>query len=95
MPGATKQLKEAGAMAQQVGTILRESFNYDFGQINIGKFTQLDQLPKPGESGKIYVVTSTNLQYRWSGYPEDISNDLSPIFFVWFTNISPNFAWTS
>lgn len=40
MPGATKQLKEAGAMAQQVGTILRESFNYDFGQINIGKFTQ-------------------------------------------------------
>ena len=29
--------------------------------------TQLDQLPKPGESGKIYVVTSTNLQYRWSG----------------------------
>ena len=40
MPGATKQLKEAGVMAQQVGTILRESFNYDFGQINIGKFTQ-------------------------------------------------------
>lgn len=31
------------------------------------EFTQLDQLPKPGESGKIYVVTSTNLQYRWSG----------------------------
>lgn len=40
MPGATKQLKEAGVMAQQVGTILRESFNYDFGQINVGKFTQ-------------------------------------------------------
>lgn len=31
------------------------------------EFDQLDQLPKPGESGKIYVVTSTNLQYRWSG----------------------------
>lgn len=31
------------------------------------EFTQLNQLPKPGESGKIYVVTSTNLQYRWSG----------------------------
>lgn len=31
------------------------------------EFTQLDQLPNPGESGKIYVVTSTNLQYRWSG----------------------------
>lgn len=31
------------------------------------EFTQLDQLPKPGELGKIYVVTSTNLQYRWSG----------------------------
>lgn len=31
------------------------------------EFTQLDQLPKLGESGKIYVVTSTNLQYRWSG----------------------------
>lgn len=31
------------------------------------EFTQLDQLPKPGEPGKIYVVTSTNLQYRWSG----------------------------
>lgn len=31
------------------------------------EFTQLDQLPKPGESGKIYIVTSTNLQYRWSG----------------------------
>lgn len=31
------------------------------------EFTQLDQLPKPGESGRIYVVTSTNLQYRWSG----------------------------
>lgn len=31
------------------------------------EFTQLDQLPKPGESGKIYVVTSTNSQYRWSG----------------------------
>lgn len=31
------------------------------------EFTQLDQLPKPGESDKIYVVTSTNLQYRWSG----------------------------
>lgn len=31
------------------------------------EFTRLDQLPKPGESGKIYVVTSTNLQYRWSG----------------------------
>lgn len=31
------------------------------------EFTQLDQLPKPGKSGKIYVVTSTNLQYRWSG----------------------------
>ena len=31
------------------------------------EFTKLDQLPKPGESGKIYVVTSTNLQYRWSG----------------------------
>lgn len=31
------------------------------------EFTQLDQLPKPGESGKIYIVTSTNIQYRWSG----------------------------
>ena len=31
------------------------------------EFTQLDQLPNLGESGKIYVVTSTNLQYRWSG----------------------------
>lgn len=31
------------------------------------EFDQLDQLPEPGESGKIYVVTSTNLQYRWSG----------------------------
>lgn len=31
------------------------------------EFDQLDQLPKPGESEKIYVVTSTNLQYRWSG----------------------------
>lgn len=31
------------------------------------EFDQLDQLPNPGESGKIYVVTSTNLQYRWSG----------------------------
>lgn len=31
------------------------------------EFTQLDQLPKPGESGKIYIVTSTHLQYRWSG----------------------------
>lgn len=31
------------------------------------EFTQLDQLPNPGESGKIYVVISTNLQYRWSG----------------------------
>lgn len=31
------------------------------------EFTQFNQLPKPGESGKIYVVTSTNLQYRWSG----------------------------
>lgn len=31
------------------------------------EFTQLDQLPNPGELGKIYVVTSTNLQYRWSG----------------------------
>lgn len=31
------------------------------------EFTQLNQLPKPGVSGKIYVVTSTNLQYRWSG----------------------------
>lgn len=31
------------------------------------EFTQLNQLPNPGESGKIYVVTSTNLQYRWSG----------------------------
>lgn len=42
------------------------------------EFTQLDQLPKPGESGKIYVVTSTNLQYRWSGsdYVE-ISKSLS------------------
>lgn len=42
------------------------------------EFTQLDQLPKPGESGKIYVVTSTNLQYRWSGsdYVE-ISNSLA------------------
>lgn len=42
------------------------------------EFTQLDQLPNPGESGKIYVVTSTNLQYRWSGsdYVE-ISKSLS------------------
>lgn len=31
------------------------------------EFTQLNQLPKPGESGKIYIVTSTNIQYRWSG----------------------------
>ena len=29
--------------------------------------TQYDQLPKTGESGKIYIVTSTNIQYRWSG----------------------------
>ena len=29
--------------------------------------TQYDQLPETGESGKIYIVTSTNIQYRWSG----------------------------
>lgn len=40
LPGATRQLKEAGVMAQQVGTILRNSFNYDFNQVNIGAFTQ-------------------------------------------------------
>ena len=40
LPGATKQLKEAGVMAQQVGDILRNSFNYDFNQVNIGAFTQ-------------------------------------------------------
>ena len=26
-----------------------------------------DDLPNPGESGKIYITTDTNLQYRWSG----------------------------
>lgn len=40
LPGATEQLKEAGVMAQQVGDILRSSFNYDFNQVNIGAFTQ-------------------------------------------------------
>lgn len=40
LPGATEQLKEAGIMAQQVGDILRSSFNYDFNQVNIGAFTQ-------------------------------------------------------
>lgn len=29
--------------------------------------TQYAQLPETGESGKIYIVTSTNIQYRWSG----------------------------
>lgn len=26
-----------------------------------------NDLPNPGESGKIYITTDTNLQYRWSG----------------------------
>jgi hypothetical protein len=40
LPGVTNQLKEAGVMAQQVGDILKSSFNYDFNQVNIGAFTQ-------------------------------------------------------
>lgn len=32
--------------------------------VEVGAFSNL---PSKGESGKIYIVTSTNIQYRWSG----------------------------
>ncbi|MDH6251794.1 hypothetical protein M2347_001521 [Chryseobacterium sp. H1D6B] len=31
------------------------------------EFNTLSELPAPGESGKIYITTDTNKQYRWSG----------------------------
>ncbi|WP_294204989.1 hypothetical protein, partial [uncultured Chryseobacterium sp.] len=31
------------------------------------EFETFEQLPKPGEKGKIYVVTQDNTQFRWSG----------------------------
>lgn len=31
------------------------------------EFTTIDSFPETGESGKIYVDTTTNLTYRWSG----------------------------
>lgn len=34
---------------------------------DILEFDSLEDLPNPGEGGKIYVVTSTNTQLRWSG----------------------------
>lgn len=34
---------------------------------DILEFSSLSQFPVPGESGKIYVSTSNNHQYRWSG----------------------------
>jgi len=34
---------------------------------DILEFDSLEDLPFPGEGGKIYVITSTNTQLRWSG----------------------------
>lgn len=34
---------------------------------DILEFDSLEDLPNPGEGGKIYIVTSTNTQLRWTG----------------------------
>lgn len=44
---------------------------------DILEFDSIEDLPNPGESGKIYVITSTNTQLRWSGseYVQIISGE--------------------
>lgn len=46
---------------------------------DIIEYPSLSQFPNPGESGKIYISTSNNHQYRWTGsqYIDMTSSDLS------------------
>lgn len=46
---------------------------------DIIEYPSLSQFPNPGESGKIYISTSNNHQYRWTGsqYIDMTNSDLS------------------
>ena len=64
--GAVTDAKIAGMSADKlVGTI--PSSNLPSYVDDVVEYTSLQEFPETGESGKIYVDTTANTTYRWSG----------------------------